>query len=217
MGDYFCIPQCGPLELPPEGRLAMESIANYIVSCTYLFVLAPPLAHKDVDRVCSKISWNTRGWCRVEQAAFMMASVSPQVYVVLNENMIEASVPFNWTVEAPSAGSVTVDADRVRIACLTMAMIEYQMLGYRRSKATLFDFRRLKALRPQFTNQMNEAPSLDAWLQAFMFSSAKDDGAPEKWTPLCFAALEGNHKIMSELVTAGASPDGNGTAQVGRA
>ena len=131
--------------------------------------------------------------------------------------MINESVPFHWASEAPSTGSITVEADRVGIACMTMAMFEYRMLDYRRSKATLFDFRRLKALRPHLTNQQEEAPSLEAWLQSYMFASAQEDGAPEKWVPLCFAALEGNDKIISELIAAHASPDGIGTAQVGRA
>eukprot|EP00397_Hematodinium_sp_SG-2012_P003080 GEMP01003088.1.p1 GENE.GEMP01003088.1~~GEMP01003088.1.p1 ORF type:complete len:760 (+),score=188.40 GEMP01003088.1:430-2709(+) len=115
--DYFSVPQC------PKSDAAIQSIPAYVERSTYMFVLAPPLEHRDfVTRVggpsaqvrvrgrggddstdqyeplwCDFRTWQGRGWCQMEQIC-SLCKVTPNVVVVV-ESARYVYYPFHsWSM-----------------------------------------------------------------------------------------------------------------------
>lgn len=70
--DYAAVPQ---LRSPAEQKnlnlhlmqqAAINSIPAYIEATTNLWVMAPPVEHADLKTQCNFLTWQSRGWCRVE-------------------------------------------------------------------------------------------------------------------------------------------------------
>eukprot|EP00397_Hematodinium_sp_SG-2012_P015178 GEMP01015451.1.p1 GENE.GEMP01015451.1~~GEMP01015451.1.p1 ORF type:complete len:744 (-),score=161.78 GEMP01015451.1:412-2643(-) len=98
--DYFSIPQS------PKSESAIASIPAYVERSEYVFVLTPPLEHKDFVTVldddgiprsqrkggdcsqrnepvwCDYRAWQSRGWCQLEQLSSIL-KINPTATVVV--------------------------------------------------------------------------------------------------------------------------------------
>jgi len=79
--DYISMPQNidGQVGQNRDGMDAINSIPAYVEHSTLILVLAPPCFHKDERdpsgqaAVCNTKSWRSRGWCRMEYVAAVLA------------------------------------------------------------------------------------------------------------------------------------------------
>mmetsp|Transcript_72681 Transcript_72681/g.210403 ORF Transcript_72681/g.210403 Transcript_72681/m.210403 type:complete len:709 (+) Transcript_72681:43-2169(+) len=61
--------------------MAINSIPQYVERSALLLVLAPMCLHKDTGEVCDYTTWRSRGWCRMELQAALLARTHVQVLV----------------------------------------------------------------------------------------------------------------------------------------
>ena len=88
--DYFSCPQ--NTESSQALKAAITSIPVYISECTLFFALCPTIESLEKSEVLTLLSWHERGWCRLEQSAFELATQSQDLlqrgHVVLNRFML---------------------------------------------------------------------------------------------------------------------------------
>src|SRR6056297_3592609 len=74
--DYHSIPQHNEA----TKALAIGSIALYAACTSYFVVCAPESTHVDSGLRCDAETYLARGWCRLEQWAFMTANGEDSMY-----------------------------------------------------------------------------------------------------------------------------------------
>lgn len=74
--DYHSIPQHNEA----TKALAIGSIALYAACTSYFIVCAPDSTHVDTGLPCDAETYLARGWCRLEQWAFMTANGADSIY-----------------------------------------------------------------------------------------------------------------------------------------
>eukprot|EP00966_Prymnesium_polylepis_P234827 5431473-Prymnesium_polylepis.1 len=75
--DYFSIPQ----DNLPSRRSAISSIAVYVSCCKFFAVIAPTASHAESSGTCDASSYLSRGWCRLEQWAFLAVHGVKRMYL----------------------------------------------------------------------------------------------------------------------------------------
>ncbi|KAL1499200.1 hypothetical protein AB1Y20_013708 [Prymnesium parvum] len=65
--DYSCMPQLNQTTL----GLAVSDLSEVACLATFFVVVAPPTLHQDSGAKCDLISYQARGWCRLEQFSFV--------------------------------------------------------------------------------------------------------------------------------------------------
>ena len=100
--DYISMPQNidGQVGQNRDGMDAINSIPAYVEHSTLILVLAPPCFHKDERdpsgqaAVCNTKSWRSRGWCRMEYVAAVLAKEAvPIIQVVSSPPRARADPP----------------------------------------------------------------------------------------------------------------------------
>ena len=74
--DYHSIPQCNEA----TKALAVRSIALFAACTSHFVACAPETPHVDTGLLCSRDTYLSRGWCRLEQWAFMLANGTESIY-----------------------------------------------------------------------------------------------------------------------------------------
>ena len=88
----------------------VNSIPAYIERSSHFFVLCPTVQHLDQpDTQCDLASWQGRGWCRVEQAALLLArfTVIPAIIVKGSDAPLSTGSPMEVFSNAPGLGKLT--------------------------------------------------------------------------------------------------------------
>ena len=81
--DYCSIPQ----KNRNLQRMAISSLGVYAASCRYFIAVTPPASHADAKdergeaRLCDLRSYTRRGWCRLENLAFMTLGMRSAMYL----------------------------------------------------------------------------------------------------------------------------------------
>ena len=68
--DYHSIPQCNEA----TKALAVSSIALFAACTSHFVACVPETPHVDTTLLCNQDTYLSRGWCRLEQWAFMLAN-----------------------------------------------------------------------------------------------------------------------------------------------
>eukprot|EP00435_Cladocopium_sp_Y103_P056015 s1283_g18.t1 len=222
--DYFSCPQ------QPESKKlredAIQSIPEYIAKCEHFMVLTPPLNHVEQAEMLSRYSWSERGWCRAERMARELSSAEGLVILVQNSTQQTLLPQYESVLYSPGKGHFTVENDREKIAVVTKKMVLKKLMGYL-ERGDLHNYRfflnqqpiRLHSLPakpwnnlvPDFQTEIDPAVDPKGFALAifmhqngFLSITEYDEGG---WSPLCFAAMNGDPVLVSALLEKKASPN----------
>ncbi|CAE7739212.1 Ank3 [Symbiodinium sp. CCMP2592] len=230
--DYFSCPQ---LEHKLKGeawlketaggelRRAVDSIPAYITHCQVFLALCPVVASADGVSL-GPSTWNERGWCRVEQ---MMRELSPGsgAWVIVKSAM-HLEVKFLGRC-SPGEGEFTVEGDRARVAPILRDALRSKLLACLRS-GQLSTYRlflndqasRFRGLPAEPVGSLvsderegdevlqdeDESELLVEFFRQNGFRRALERDAMG-WSPICYAALQGDPRLIAGLLAQRASPN----------
>lgn len=221
--DYFSCPQ------HPESKKlredAIQSIPEYIAKFEHFMVLTPPMNHVEQAEMLSRYSWSERGWCRAER---MARELSSEGLVILVQNSTQQTLlpQYESVLYSPGKGHFTVESDREKIAVVTQKMVLKKLMGYL-EQGDLHNYRfflnqqpirldslpaePLNNLVPDFRTEIDPADDPKGFALAtfmhqngFLSITEYDKGG---WSPLCFAAMNGDPVLVSALLEKKASPN----------
>ena len=118
-------PAAVPQENTTTKRLAIGSIALYAACSHYFLACAPEALHQDSRPPC-KVDADTylqRGWCRLEQWAFMAINGSAQMYV-FDSSLSQLSSRRRWIEESVNVfnGHFTHEADKALLVDVVLGL-----------------------------------------------------------------------------------------------
>ena len=220
--DFFSCPQ----RSANEQLSAINSIPSYVARCLYFIILCPALTHASRSEMLSFSTWSQRGWCRAERMARELAPTSGFVIVVdsaVHQTLLPGAQSLAYS---PGEGLFTVREDSQKVASIVVQLI-WNKLHFCLKKGDLRTYRfilnqqvtRLRHLNidpvdlaiPGFSPRHDplvdpEAFGLARFLHQNGFKSVKQvDEAG--WSPLCYAVLQGNSAVVSELLRCRADPN----------
>ncbi|CAE7497256.1 ANKRD44 [Symbiodinium natans] len=226
--DYFCCPQGASHSSSVNRQSAIDSIPAYVAQCYFFVILCPAFQHFDQDRTLSQSSWARRGWCRCERGARELAAREDGFIIVIESAMHQTLVWLgNRMLEAPGEGDFTLEMDRRRVGRMMIRMIWAKLL-YHLEQADFHNYRfLLNTQKARFFRSLDEPPIdglvpssntevdpfaepdkflMDRFLHqnGFRDFSERDAGG---WSPLCFAALNGDPLTLRALLAHRANPN----------
>ncbi|CAE8592845.1 unnamed protein product [Polarella glacialis] len=203
---------------------AIDSIPGYVEMCYHFVILTPTLKHVDQGSTMSYHSWKKRGWCRAERAARFLSAGNTSMIIVESPIRLELAMAFESLWCPAGSGDFTHDADKKRVGHLLKLLLtnklqaslargkfhEYRvLLNLQRNLLKNLPIGSITEVVPSLTtnNTDNDAgPPEDgqfATVQQFLHQNGftsideRDEGG---WTPLCFAALNGDHVLIKGLL-----------------
>ncbi|CAE7612727.1 ANKRD44 [Symbiodinium microadriaticum] len=226
--DYFCCPQHSSNAASVHRQAAIDSIPTYVSQCYFFVILCPALKHVDQCRTLSQSSWALRGWCRCERVARELAA-REDGYIIVIESAVHQTLVWlgNRMLEAPGEGDFTVEQDKVRVGRMMVRMIWDKLLYYL-EKGDLHNYRFLSnSQRARFFRGLDVVPiesfippsgvQADAFrepdkflLEWFLHQNGfrgVSDRDEKGWSPLCFAALNGDPLTIKSLLRYRADPN----------
>ena len=169
-------------------------------------------------------TWATRGWCRLERLA-------SQLNVLDNRQLIEVqsaktqtmTIPYEYIREPVGEGDFTVESDRTKAAGVVRRIFQNKLVYYLR-RGNVHSYRVLLNLQrvhfrglpvepvddivPGFTSETLDPSTF--FFESFMYQNGfrnVHDRDEAGWTPICYAALNGNPMLMSSLLERKANPN----------
>ena len=71
------------MALVEQLKAAVDSIPSYLERSALMWILVPPVEHRDLDGViCDFNSWRSRGWCRMEFAAKLATGEDMKIMLI---------------------------------------------------------------------------------------------------------------------------------------
>lgn len=224
--DYWCIPQAvdDPM-ISQLQQIAIRSIPAYVARANYFMVLAPPCTHTDQGQVWGHQEWLMRAWCRLEMMCHVFSKVDGQIIVAESESRVYLAVNHQWLHNAPGQGELTccnlghkirregrecsIPCDREAIGRLMLQMYQ-DKLNLHLESNDLESFRLFLSLKAQLLAGLPQAPlpaatvDLRDFLHKYKYKTALDEEgkAGSGWSPLRFAAYEGNVIAAQQLLQA---------------
>jgi len=210
--DWFSVPQvtsrmAGVNDTGASGDAyaAINSIPAYVESCEFFMVLAPPLVHNDTGRVCDRLAWLTRGWCRGEFWCRVLSNRATEIICIESGTGVQFMLPLFWQQSPPSDGIFTVESDRT-------AVVEIVVRAFDSKLATLTAdgrielYRYFAAMRPRLLGLSLSARDDNTFLRDFRFRSPTDHGI-KGLGPVACAALAEDTAVLARLVQQRAQVD----------
>ncbi|CAE7872362.1 mask-1, partial [Symbiodinium microadriaticum] len=197
--DYFSIPQLDVQSL----HMAIKSIPAYCCVVDFTIVLAPCLQHEDSGEVLGVLSWQRRGWCRLERSASLFASRACLIMVTSPQKLVVKSGP-EWVVGWPVEGDFSLETDRHMVGEVTSILLSIYRTGLWK-KGDLQAWRFYTALMSKTKLYPDFPPneSLSHFLQRYNMSAADSS----QLSPLMLASMEGNLSVMQALLREGCDID----------
>jgi len=95
--DYSCIPQ----RHKNMQELAIMSLPVYSSKASMFVIIAPEVEHQDTCETCNLDTYNSRAWCRTEQASHSLCRGAKHLYIATKEGEQNTqSLEFNMLKEA---------------------------------------------------------------------------------------------------------------------
>lgn len=225
--DYLCCPQDPSSVATHRRQGAIRSIPTYVARCEYFVILCPVVEHVDERRMLSLASWAERGWCRTERLAREL-SARKQGYSIVIEGTMQQTLSMDILrlLEAPGLGTWSRESDKPIVASALTQMIWNKLLylleqgdlhGYRfllsRQMPCCYrglDMDPVDGLVPAFRTDLDPFEDADAFaLARFLHQSGfrKPVERSSGWSPLCFAAVNGDPMLVRALLNEKANPD----------
>ncbi|CAE8692616.1 unnamed protein product [Polarella glacialis] len=226
--DYFSCPQ--PLKGSDGNDVkqnlsdAIDSIPGYVEMCHHFVILTPALKHIDQGSIMSYNSWKKRGWCRAERAARFLSTHNTSMIIVESPIRLELAIAFESLWCPVGSGDFTQDAGKRQVGHLLKLLLTNKLQASL-AMSKFHEYRVLLNLQRNLLQNLpigcitEVVPSLladktdndavppgdeqSAIVQEFMHQNgftSIDDRDEGGWTPLCFAALNGDHVLIQGLL-----------------
>jgi hypothetical protein len=238
--DYFSMPQPTVIDeenvvangsdsrhLSTDLEKAVRSIPAYVENSEYFFVLAPPAKHKDLTEISDRVSWASRGWCRMEAQARALSTRGGPVIMVQGAKSAEMMIPAEWyrtpvgegvftccklghKLPTPN-GVIEIPCDKVKVATVLETMYDNKVKTLAEQE-DLLEWRWLRARRQTLFAGLphdyaqRESQTLEEFLEEYKFASV-NDGEESGGSPLRFAVIRRDAALAEALVAAGANVD----------
>lgn len=232
--DYFCVPQrivasgsrvSRSLSQNDyeDQRDAIASIPAYINKCEYFVALCPPM--KDTDGSSLNLqSWQQRGWCRAEAVVRDLTEKNGLTLIIESTKQVSLSDSHSF-LKAPGEGDFTVLQDRKVVGELVKEFVQ-QKLWEALNKKDFCKYRFLlnqqvvllrnsnTEAHPGFLpadvgSNLESASNLQV-VQKFLAENGFEKVVQRDragWSPLLYAALTGNEKLVEALLVHRADPN----------
>ncbi|CAE7694981.1 unnamed protein product [Symbiodinium sp. CCMP2592] len=230
--DYFSCPQKenrrdASQTYDSDLAKAISSIPAYIAKCQLMFVLCPVIESCEGRTMLGPSSWANRGWCRLERLA-KECSGDGSFFMVKSPRHVELVVTsFASSCEnSPGEGCFTVEADRSRIAPVVKQVLKQKLTqclqtgdlpSYRvvlNAQAILcrgLPVDPISDIVPGFDSTRHESDDAGSIMVAqFLFQngfSQVSEYDAMGWSPICYAALNGNAALVKALLERRANPN----------
>lgn len=233
--DYFSCPQkdrLGSLSMTSmfdqDGHRtklmdAINSIPAYVDECSFFFALVPVLQNPSRTGLITPLTWQARGWCRLERACGELSQQHSWI-MVKSAKDIELIAGTSASLRAGSGpvgeGIFTVPLDRLKLGPVLMAALKRKMLRLLRAQ-DLPGYRAwlnqqamvLKGLNCQFfepslgfdDTDLDASPVMKFFHQNGFRNVADTDSGG--WSPLHYAALNGDCSLVQGLLDLQADPN----------
>lgn len=232
--DYFCVPQriAGRVSSRVSRSLsqndfeaqrdAIGSIPAYINKCEYFVALCPPMN----DRMGSSLnlqSWQQRGWCRAEAVVRDLSEKNGLTLIIESTKQVSLSDSHSM-LKAPGEGDFTVPEDRKVVGELVKEFVQQKLWEALKMK----DFCKYRFLLNQqvvllrnsntephpgfLTSDVENGLESTSWqvVQKFLVENGFEKVLQRDragWSPLLYAALRGNPKLVEALLVHRADPN----------
>ncbi|KAL1515118.1 hypothetical protein AB1Y20_004181 [Prymnesium parvum] len=136
--DYSCMPQQNPTTL----SLAVSDLSEVAALASYFVVVTPTTTHTNTLATCDTASYQSRGWCRLEQFSYVCTGNTEHMFIVVGDGTAAfepyISQPSEWKRQAllvlqgqftcchrtsnHTIGEMPCDKDQLKPAILRMYM-----------------------------------------------------------------------------------------------
>ncbi|CAE7465793.1 ANKRD17, partial [Symbiodinium sp. CCMP2456] len=216
--DYFSCPQ---LQQDHDTRKTVAScIPQYIAHCAFFFALCPAVVSPEGNTL-SPHSWAQRGWCRYERAVREMSAPWILVRGPLTMEVFAQPQLANCYGGAPGEGNFTDEEDKAIIAEVLPQVLRNKLMSSLRAKDAVayrvyLNLQSVLFRGLEFAERISDiVPGLEPsatedraehFLNQNGFHSFREvDEAG--WSPLCYACLSGDAKVVQALLDRRADPD----------
>ncbi|OLP93692.1 Ankyrin repeat and sterile alpha motif domain-containing protein 1B [Symbiodinium microadriaticum] len=239
--DYFSCPQKDRLSrsmtslFSPEGESgskllnAINSIPAYVQESSFFFALVPVLENPRSCNLITPLTWQSRGWCRLERTCGELSQQHSCIMVKSPKDveLIAGTCAFLRAGCGPvGEGVFTVPQDRLKLGPVLVAALKRRMLrllkaqdlpGYRallnqqhlllrgmNPEADVQPF--LEMEEDPFGSGLGDSTLVTTFFQQNGFRSVReiDSGG---WSPLHYAALKGDPLLVEDLLKIRADPN----------
>eukprot|EP00435_Cladocopium_sp_Y103_P055521 s1248_g18.t1 len=223
--DYFSCPQKGALS-EASAHDAINSIPAYVDECSFFFALVPVLENPSGTNMISPLTWNSRGWCRLERSCREL-SQSHSWIQVKGPNDLQLISSAGASITAGSGpvgeGAFTVPEDRLKLGPVLMKALKRKLLSLLKAQDLpsfrfllnhqAFVFRGLDCIPlepiPGFEQNhvdLDFSPLVMKFFHQNGFRSIREmDSAG--FSPLHYAALKGDPSLVQDLLALQADPN----------
>ncbi|CAE7453687.1 ANKK1 [Symbiodinium sp. CCMP2456] len=238
--DYFSCPQKDRLSrsmtslFSPEGESgskllnAINSIPAYVQESSFFFALVPVLENPHTCNLITPLTWQSRGWCRLERTCGELSQQHSCIMVKSPKDveLIAGTCAFLRAGCGPvGEGVFTVPQDRLKLGPVLVAALKRRMLrllkdqdlpGYRallNQQHMLLRGMNRQAAEPfldfeddPFALDLGDSSLVTTFFQQNGFRSVReiDSGG---WSPLHYAALKGDPLLVEDLLKIQADPN----------
>lgn len=225
--DYFSCPQKERLsQIESDERYdrsnlskAISSIPAYVDKCSFFFALVPAMETPNRDFINMR-SWQARGWCRLERTCREFSLGDTSWIIVRSPTDLEIAAGKNWAARVGSGpvgeGSFTVASDRLQLRPVLMAVIRRKILSLLKAQ----DWASYRSVLNQQAMLLRGLDSVECFVPVELFSPSvvseflhqngfRSVGETDRasWSPIHYAALNGDPLLIQELLTLRADPN----------
>lgn len=232
--DYFSCPQKERLRLSMgqnpvsnSGRSLMDainSIPAYVSKSAFFLALVPVVENPSKTNLITTLTWQARGWCRLERTCRELSQEDSWI-IVKGARDLEVIGSMSASLRAGSGpvgdGIFTVAKDRFKLGPVLMTALKSKMLsllkaqdlaGYRaflNQQPLLFRGLDVNFFDPLGLgeDQMGlDSSELTQFFHQNGFRSVRETDSGG-WSPLHYAALNGNPSLVQDLLEGQADPN----------
>eukprot|EP00439_Symbiodinium_sp_Y106_P035352 s7135_g4.t1 len=218
--DYFSCPQ---LQHDHGTRKTVAScIPQYIARCDFFFALCPAVVSPE-GHTHSPNSWAKRGWCRFERAVREMSGSWILVQGPTTMEVLAQPQIVNSYGGAPGQGNFTEEEDKAILAEVLPQVLRDKLMWSLRA-GDLVAYRVHLNLRSVLLRGLSlaegekhlslvpgfEPSGTDDGAEHFLFQNGFEffhEVDEAGWSPLCYASLSGDVRVVQALLGRRADPD----------
>lgn len=209
--DYFGCPQIDDRAYDSgasELQAAVNSIPAYCNVADFVFVLTPSITHVDTGATMGRSTWGMRGWCRAERTAAVLSRNEKLLLFICSPTSVLVSNGNEWVRAWPGEGDFTVEADRPKVKQLTNELLQLKCQSLW-TKRDMPRWRFYKALGPRGQGHppMESQEDVASFLQRYNMESELHHFEQGGLSPLMLASIEGNLRVITELIESQADPN----------
>lgn len=226
--DYFSCPQLEhngthytDINQTSDLALAIESIPAYITKCAFFFVLCPTIENADSSKLFTPVTWAQRGWCRMERACRELSMEASWIMIKSSGWLELIGSPLgSFAFGGPAGeGQFSVEEDRQKLGPVMVHLLKHKLhsllkakdlVGYRLLLNTQmthlggFKVDVVDDVVPCFEPDPDSKPdSLSVIVSRFFYQNGfkgVNDVDRAGWSPLHYAALNGNPQLIQGLL-----------------